>query len=80
MGHKKWVTLDNKAVVGDLNKCIENGGKIDKKDNLDIWNSVAELIATTAHRNSIKVTWTKGHTIDEDIRKMANPVKRNPAK
>ena len=32
---KVWITLDNLAVVGDLNKCIKNGGKVKKQDNND---------------------------------------------
>ena len=28
---KIWITLDNSAVVGDINKCIKEGGKCKKK-------------------------------------------------
>ena len=61
--------MDNSAVVGDINKCINNGGKMHKDDNNDIWKSITSLIAERAKNETIKVTWTKGHATDEDIAK-----------
>ena len=64
---KLWITLDNSAVVGDVNKCIQSEGKIHKKDNNDIWDSLKTIIAERAKKGTIKATWTKGHATDEDI-------------
>ena len=64
-----WITLDNSAVVGDINKCINSGGKMHKDDNNDIWKSITSLIAERAKNETIKVTWTKGHAAGEDIAK-----------
>ena len=66
---KIWITLDNSAVVGDINKCIKEGGKMHKEDNNDIWEAITGLIKERAESESIKVTWTKGHATDEDIAK-----------
>ena len=66
---KLWITLDNSAVVGDVNKCINSGGKMHKDDNNDIWESIKSLIEERAKNETIKVTWTKGHATDEDIAK-----------
>ena len=64
---KLWITLDNSAVVGDLNKCIQNQGNMHKKDNQDIWGSLNLLIAERAKRKALRVTWTKGHATEEHI-------------
>ena len=62
-----WITLDNSAVVGDINKRIKSGGKMHKQDNNDIWEAVTGLIEERVKEEAIKVTWTKGHATDEDI-------------
>lgn len=66
-GTKIWITLDNSAVVGDLNKRIQNQGKIQKQDNKDIWDCIAARIKERAARAAIRVTWTKGHVKEEHI-------------
>ena len=66
---KLWITLDNSAVVGDMNKCINNKGKMCKQDNKDIWDAVNLLVQERASNNSLKVTWTKGHATEEDMEK-----------
>jgi len=62
-----WITLDNQAVVGDVNKCIKARGKVAKNDNLDIWSSISEHIGRRIEDDSIRITWAKGHATDEDI-------------
>jgi hypothetical protein len=64
-----WITLDNSAVVGDVNRCIQSGGKMHKEDNNGIWEAIKGLIEKRAKNEAIKVTWTKGHATDEDIAK-----------
>ena len=64
---KLWITLDSSAVVGDLNKRIQNQGKMHKKDNQYIWESLNLLIAERAKRKALRVTWTKGHATEEHI-------------
>ena len=64
---KVWITLDNSAVVGDLKKCIHNGGKVKKQDNNDIWESLNPLIAERTEREGLKITWAKGHAKEEHI-------------
>ena len=64
---KIWVTLDNQAVVHDLNRCIQNQGRHSKVDNLDIWESVATNLRERAERGAIRISWSKGHATTEDI-------------
>ena len=64
-----WITLDNSAVVGDVNKCIQCQGKMVKQDNKDIWDAVNSLVEERAKKNMLKVTWTKGHATEEDLLK-----------
>ena len=45
---KIWITLDNSAVVGDVNKCILSQGKMHKQDNKDIWYALNLLVAERA--------------------------------
>ena len=40
-----------------------------KQDNKDIWETVKPLIAGSARKDALKVTWTKGHATEEDIAK-----------
>ena len=62
-----WITLDNSAVVGDINKCIQNKGKMQKQDNKDIWEAINPLVEQRATK--LRVTWTKGHATEEDMEK-----------
>ena len=64
-----WITLDNSAVVGDINKCIRSKGKMYKQDNKDIWDAINPLVEERAGNNTIQVTWTKGHATEEDMEK-----------
>lgn len=52
-------------MVGDLNKRIQNQGKMHKQDNEDIWTAFNFLIREGAERGAIKVTWAKGHATQE---------------
>ena len=64
---KIWVTLDNQAVVNDLNRCIDNQGKFCKEDNSDIWESIAKHFKKRAARAAIRITWAKSHAKEEHI-------------
>ena len=64
---KIWITLDNEAVVKDVNRCIQNKGKTCKQDNKDIWEAINLYVARRAE--DFKVTWTKGHATEDDIEK-----------
>ena len=63
---KLWITLDNKAVVDDIQRCIE-GSLPRKVDNVDIWQSLSHYVRQRAEQGLLRVTWTKGHATDEDI-------------
>ena len=64
---KLWITLDNQAVVDDLNRSISSRGQVHKLDDTDIWPSVNDCIKDRAARDAIRVTWTKGHATQDDL-------------
>jgi ribonuclease HI len=64
-----WITLDNSAVVGDINKCIQSKGKMYEQDNKDIWDAINPMVEKRANSNTLQVTWTKGHATEEDMEK-----------
>ena len=66
---KIWITLDNEAVVKDINAMITKGHKKTRQENKDIWIVIAGIIENRAANSTLRVAWTKGHAAQEHIDK-----------
>ncbi len=63
-----WVTLDNEAVVKDVNSMMP-GRKPKGKDNDDLWIRLKPQLEKRSGEGTLKVTWAKGHATEEDVAK-----------